>query len=144
MSFQKQLVMLIIAGPFLYGSVHCFLFQRSPRQHFHSCFHDQQPIAISMNNRNKIVDIKGFQRLDNSGLYMDLGKFLSDAFGMGNNDDDKEEKDNKKSTSKSNKDLNIYGQDDAMHEEGEYGYVGCSNIFKIKGMDGSIAMLFFS
>lgn len=86
-----------------------FLAQRSSPsnsnhlQGVHTCFGDQQCV----------------NRKDSTALSMDFGKFLNDAFSMGDNDD-KEKK-------------SLQSFDDDHDEEEEYGYLGCTNIFKIKG-----------
>ena len=84
-----------------------FLSQRSSPsnslQGVHTCFGDQQCV----------------NRKDSTDLSMDFGKFLNDAFSNGDSDD------------KEKKSLQSY--DDDHDEEDEHGYLGCTNIFKIKG-----------
>lgn len=64
---------------------------------------------------------KFYRRKCTMPLLMDLGKFLNNAFGMGGDNDDDESKRNQPSS---------IGKSGIDSEE--YGYVGCSNIFKIK------------
>lgn len=132
MRYSIQLGILIFAGSF-FTSMDCFMLQRNPRTTFHNRFHDQpERNATPLRSMVGLVEMKGWKRRTTSRLFLDFGKFLSDAFGMDNNDD--KGKDSKKSSPRSNnQDLNIHGEEDTIHDEGEYGYVGCSNIFKIKG-----------
>ena len=58
-------------------------------------------------------------------LSMDIGKFISDAFNFGS--DDEHENENEKENSKKG----------ANDNEDEYGYVGTANIFTIKGKSNS-------
>ncbi len=62
---------------------------------------------------------------------MDFGKFLNDAFNFGGEEDNDA---NKKVVAGTNSTSTGLIQGDYMTEdEEEYGYLGCSNIFKIPG-----------
>mmetsp|Transcript_17143 Transcript_17143/g.32450 ORF Transcript_17143/g.32450 Transcript_17143/m.32450 type:complete len:142 (-) Transcript_17143:2070-2495(-) len=129
MLFSPQLGILIIFGSFFY-SVHSFLPRTNPRKGVLTYIHDQ-PTATFVNRKDGSFEMKTLKKKGTSGLFMDIGKFFSDAFGMDNNDD--KGNDGKNSSPKSNNNnFNIQGGAETEHDEGEYGYVGCSNIFKIK------------